>query len=104
VRAVDALESSGVTLNQLADALAAEQLSFAYLDYVMQPPRVVDQTHDGLCAELGVAFEVLERVYLAWGLPQPLRDERVTTAGRRVAIVPDSREKSQRLVVRRSRS
>jgi adenylate cyclase len=77
VRAVAALEASGVALDEVAKALAEGQLSFGYLDYVAQPPPVVEQTHVELCAELGVAWDALERFYLAFGLPQPHPDEQV---------------------------
>jgi hypothetical protein len=36
VRAVAALEGSGVRPEQIAGAIAAGELSFGYLDYVMQ--------------------------------------------------------------------
>ena len=77
VRAVAALEASGVALEEIAQAIAAGELSLGYLDYVAQPPPVLEQTHAELCAELGIPFEALERVYLAFGLPQPLPEEQV---------------------------
>jgi adenylate cyclase len=77
VRAVTALEASGVTLEEIAHAIAAEELSFGYLDYAMQPPPVLERTQAEVCAELGIPFDVLQRVFLALGLPQPLPKERV---------------------------
>jgi adenylate cyclase len=77
VRAVAALEASGVALEEIAEAIATGQLSLEYLDYVAQPPPVLSLTHTEFCAELGIPFERLERAYLAFGLPQPLPDERV---------------------------
>jgi adenylate cyclase len=71
VRAVAALESSGVAPEQIATAMAAGELSFGYLDYVMQPPPVVDRTYSQAAEELGIPFDVVERVFLAFGLPQP---------------------------------
>ena len=77
VRAVAALEATGVALEEIAEAIATGQLSFGYLDYVAPPPRVLGQTYAELCAEIGIPFDVLERVYLAFGLPNPAADEQV---------------------------
>lgn len=77
VRAVAALEATGVTVEEIAAAIKSSVLSLGYLDYVMPPPPVLEQTHAALCAELGLPFEVLERTYLAFGLRQPLADEPV---------------------------
>ena len=75
VRAVAALEESGVRPEQVATAIAAGELSFGYLDYVLQPPPVVDRTYSQMSKELGIPFDVVERIFLAFGLPQPLPDE-----------------------------
>jgi adenylate cyclase len=77
VRAVAALEASGVALEEIAEAISAGELSFGYLDYVAQPPLVLERTHADICVELGIPFATLERVYLAFGLPPPLADEQV---------------------------
>ena len=65
VRAVAALEGSGVQPEQIAAAMAAGELSFGYLDYVMQPPPVIDRTYSQTAADLGVPFGVVERAFLA---------------------------------------
>ena len=75
VRAVEALEGSGVQPEQIAAAMAASDLSFGYLDYVIQPPPVVDRTYSAAAEELGIPFDVVERVFLAFGLPQPLPND-----------------------------
>jgi hypothetical protein len=75
VRAVAALEESGVELTQIAAAIAAGELSFGYLDYVMQPPPVIGRTYSQAAAELGIPFEIVERTFLAFGVPQPLPNE-----------------------------
>jgi adenylate cyclase len=75
VQAVEALEGSGVEPEQIAAAMAAGELSFGYLDYVMQPPPVVDRTYSQAAEELGIPFDVVQRVFLAFGLPQPLPNE-----------------------------
>jgi adenylate cyclase len=76
VRAVAALEGAGVQPEEIATAMAAGELSFGYLDYVMQPPPVVDRTYSQAAEDLAIPFEVVERVFLAFGLPQPLANER----------------------------
>jgi adenylate cyclase len=75
VRAVEALEGAGVQPEQIAAAIAAGDLSFGYLDYVIQPPPVVDRTYGQVAEELGIPFDVVGRVFLAFGLPQPPGDE-----------------------------
>jgi len=75
VRAVAALEGSGVQPEQIAAAMAAGELSFGYLDYVMQPPPVIDRTYSQAAGDLAIPFDVVERVFLAFGLPQPLPNE-----------------------------
>lgn len=75
VRAVAALEGSGVEAEQIAAAMAAGELSLGYLDHVLQPPPVVDRTYSEAAEELGIPFDVVERAFLAFGLPQPLPNE-----------------------------
>jgi adenylate cyclase len=75
VRAVTALEGSGVQPEQIAAAMKAGELSFGYLDYVLQPPRVMDRTYSEVADDLAIPFDVVERVFLAFGLPQPHPDE-----------------------------
>jgi adenylate cyclase len=77
VGAVAALEGSGVQREQIAEAIATGELSLGYLDYVTQPPPALDRTQAELCVELGISFDALERIYLAFGLPSPLPDDRV---------------------------
>jgi adenylate cyclase len=75
VRAVAALEDSGVRPEQIAAAMEAGELSFGYLDYVQQPPPLIDRTYAQIADDLAIPFQVLERVFLAFGLPHPLPDE-----------------------------
>jgi adenylate cyclase len=75
VRAVAALEDSGVQPEQIAAAMAAGELSFGYLDFVLQPRPVIDRTYSQAANDLGIPFDVVERVFLAFGLPQPLPNE-----------------------------
>jgi adenylate cyclase len=71
VRAVAALEDSGVQPEQIAAAMEAGELSLGYLDYVLQPPAVIDRTYSELADDLAIPFDVVERVFLAFGLPHP---------------------------------
>jgi adenylate cyclase len=75
VRAVTALEGTGVQPEQIAAAMKAGELSFGYLDYVLQPPPVMDRTYSEVADNLAIPFDLVERVFLAFGLPQPLPDE-----------------------------
>lgn len=75
VRAVTGLEDAGVEPEQIAAAMAGGELSFGYLDYVMQPPPVIDRTYAEAAADLGIPFDVVERLFLAFGLPRPLPNE-----------------------------
>jgi adenylate cyclase len=75
VRAVTALEASGVQPEQIAAAMEAGELSFGYLDYVLQPPPVIDRTYSEVADDLAIPFDLVERVFLAFGLPHPLPDE-----------------------------
>jgi adenylate cyclase len=77
VRAVAALEATGVALDEVAQAIRAGELSLGYLDYVAQPAPVLELTHAEVCAELGIPVDVLQRTFLAFGLRQPLPDEPV---------------------------
>jgi adenylate cyclase len=75
VRAVAALEGADVRPEQIGAAMASGELSFGYLDYVVQPPPVIGRTYSDFAEELAIPFDVVERVFLAFGLPQPLPDE-----------------------------
>jgi adenylate cyclase len=75
VRAVAALEDAGVQPDQIAAAMAAGELSFGYLDYVIQPPPVIDRTYSEAAEDLAIPFDVVERLFLAFGLPHPPRNE-----------------------------
>jgi class 3 adenylate cyclase len=77
VQLVDELESSGVPAAEVAAAIAAGALSLAYLDRVPDPPARSSRTYADLCADLGVPFQLLERIFSAFGLPRPGRDDPV---------------------------
>jgi hypothetical protein len=81
VRAVAALEGSGVQPEQIAAAMAAGELSFGYLDYVLQPRPVIDRRYSEAADDLGIPFDVVERVFLAFGLLQPPPNEQAREDG-----------------------
>jgi adenylate cyclase len=74
---VDELEASGIPASRIAEAMAEGALSLAYLDLLPDPPPRSDRTYAEACAELGVRFGLLERVYAAFGLPRPESEERL---------------------------
>jgi len=77
IQLVDELESFGVQPDHVAEALSAGALSLDYLDRFPAPPPRSGPTHGELCAELGIAFDLLTRIYAGFGLPSPQIDERV---------------------------
>jgi class 3 adenylate cyclase len=77
VQLVEELERSGIPATSVAKAMRDGSLSLAYLDKVPSPPPRIDQTHAELCEELGIAFDLLDRIYIAFGLPRPQLDGRV---------------------------
>jgi adenylate cyclase len=84
VRSIEALVREGVSLEELARATRAGDLSFGYVDDLFPVPMVVlDQTADELAEELGVGFEQLRALYAAWGLPAPVPGQRVREADAR---------------------
>ncbi len=62
---------------QLVEELRASGLSLGYLDRFPPPSPRSDRTYRELCAELEFPFELLDRVYVGFGLPRPQPDEHV---------------------------
>jgi adenylate cyclase len=77
VQLVDELETFGVPPADVAEAIAAGSLTLSYLDRFPPPPPRASKTHADLCDELGIPFQLLERIYAGFGLPRPRRDELV---------------------------
>jgi adenylate cyclase len=78
VRFVTALEAEGVSPQDLGRGIAEGKLSFAFVDGLLaHVVGLSEKTHGALAAELDLPFEVIEELYVTWGLPAPGPDERV---------------------------
>jgi len=77
VQLVEELEAFGIPAARVAAAIGGGALSLSYLDLFPDPPPRAGQTHAELCDELGIPFQLLERMYGGFGLPRPRPDERV---------------------------
>ncbi len=77
VQLVEELEAFGIPPARVAEAISSGALSLSYLDWFPDPPPRSGQTHAELCDELGIPFELLERIYAGFGLPRPRPDDRV---------------------------
>jgi len=77
VQLVDELEAFGIPVTRVAAAISDGALSLSYLDWFPDPPPRAGQTHAELCDELGITFELVERIYSGFGLPRPQAEERV---------------------------
>jgi adenylate cyclase len=88
VRLIEALLREGVSVEELARATSAGDLSFDYVDELFPVPMVLlDQTVDELAEELGLTFESLRGMYAVWGLPAPIPGQRVREDDARVLAV-----------------
>jgi adenylate cyclase len=74
---VEELRSGGVPPARIAEALSRGALSLGYLDRFPPPSPRSDRTYGELCTELEIPFDLLDRVYVGFGLPRPQSDERV---------------------------
>jgi adenylate cyclase len=74
---VEELEAFGIPASRVAAAIAEGALSLSYLDWFPDPDPRAGQTHAELCEELGIPFQLVERVFAGFGLPRPDPDERV---------------------------
>jgi adenylate cyclase len=76
-RAVADLEALGVEPEGIAHALATGDLSFSYLESSGRRFPRSERTFAEVAGDLGIAFETLERIYVAFGLARPAPDEHV---------------------------
>jgi adenylate cyclase len=76
-RVVDHLEQRGIETAALAAAVAAGELTLGYLESAGRRPPRSDRTFAQLANEMGVALEILQRLFVAFGLPRPAGMERV---------------------------
>lgn len=76
-RVIGELTATGIDAQDLATALNAGELSFAHLESAGRRHPRADTTFEQMAGEIGVDFQTLEAIFIAFGLPQPRRDERV---------------------------
>lgn len=77
VQLVEELEDFGIPPASVGAAMSSGALSLSYLDKFPGPSPRSDQTHAELCDELGIPFDLLDRIYIGFGLPRPQPDDRV---------------------------
>jgi adenylate cyclase len=83
-RAVAYLQTMGIEADDLAAALASGHLTLGYLETAGRVHPRTDATHAEVSRRLGIGFETLERIYVAFGLRRPERDEQVREEDRAV--------------------
>src|SRR5207249_4470886 len=94
-RVVLDLDAMGIDAEAVAEALASGDLSLGYVEIGGRRPPRSDRTFADLSDEIGIPFPMLERIYVAFGLPRPtpgelVRDEDL--GGPRVVPSPISRD------------
>src|SRR4029450_10593839 len=77
VQLVEHLADSGIAPTSVATAIDRGALSLSFLDKMPGPAPRVERTHTDLCKELDISFELLDRIYIGFGLPRPRPDELV---------------------------
>jgi hypothetical protein len=77
VRVVSQLEAMGMEAEAIAAALESGHLTLGYLESSGRRPPRSERTFTEIGEEMGVELATLERIYVAFGLPQPGPDERV---------------------------
>jgi adenylate cyclase len=78
VKLIEALESSGISLEDIGRAVTSGHVSFSFLDLLFSEPKgYTTSTYRDVCREYGWTMEFVERVHEALGLPAPLADDRV---------------------------
>jgi adenylate cyclase len=76
-RFVIGLDAIGVDEKAVADALASGDLTLGYVEAGGRRPPRSDRTFEQLSEEIEIPFPLLERIYVAFGLPRPAPDEYV---------------------------
>ena len=77
VRVIADLQAMGIEADALGRALASGHLTLGYLESAGRRHPRSDRTFTELADEIGLRFETLERIYVAFGLPRPGPDEHV---------------------------
>lgn len=73
-RAVAYLQTLGIDARRLGSALASGHLRLGYLESANRLHPRAEETHAEISARIGIPFESLERIYVAFGLSPPERD------------------------------
>jgi adenylate cyclase len=76
-RFVLGLDALGIDANAVADALASGDLTLGYVEIGGRRPPRSNRTFAELSDEIDIPFAMLERIYVAFGLPRPTPDEYV---------------------------
>jgi adenylate cyclase len=76
-RVVFGLDAMGIDAAAVAEALASGDLTLGYLEAGGRRPPRSDRTFEQLSEEIDIPFPMLERLYVAFGLPRPAPDEYV---------------------------
>jgi adenylate cyclase len=76
-RFVLGLDAIGIDADAVADALASGDLTLGYVEFGGRRPPRSDRTFAELSEEIGLPYLLLERLYVAFGLPRPEPDEHV---------------------------
>jgi adenylate cyclase len=74
-RFVLGLDAMGIDANAVADALASGDLTLGYVEIGGRRPPRSSRTFAQLGDEIDIPFVMLERIYVAFGLPRPTPDE-----------------------------
>jgi adenylate cyclase len=83
-RVVLDLDAMGIDAEAVAEALASGDLSLGYVEIGGRRPPRSERTFAELSDEMGIPFPMLERIYVAFGLPRPAPDEFVREEDLRV--------------------
>jgi adenylate cyclase len=76
VRLAADFERAGIALPELGRAMASGDLWSSVLDLLYpEPPVLSGWTYRELCDEMGISVELLERLYIGFGLPRPEPDD-----------------------------
>lgn len=76
VKLIDALERSGVRVEDLGRAVRSGQLSFAFLDLLFTEPKGYSaKPYKDACADYGWTMEFVQRIFEVLGLPVPSAED-----------------------------
>ena len=78
MKLADALEGSGIALEDIGRAIASGHLSLSFLDLIFaQPAGYTSKTYRQMCQEMGWTTDLVERIHEALGLVPPSPDDRI---------------------------